>query len=96
MKEEIQKTIQKISTINQINYTKRKKDNKDILKKKQTRKLPSTNYEENIDKDKCVHDHTDYEMSYNQESNVHYLKEGASMNGIHCRGCNSSFYDNSK
>ena len=35
-------------------------------------------------------------MSYNQESNVQYWKDGVSISGIYCRGCNGSFYDNLK
>ena len=32
-------------------------------------------------------------MSYNEESNVLYWKDVASMSDIICRGCNSSFKD---
>ena len=86
-----------------INNTKKGSQNTTNLrnmvpnKKKNKQKIvPSTNYEENIDEDKCIHDHTDYEMSYNEESNVQYWKDGASMSGINCRSCNGSFYDNLK
>ena len=86
-----------------INNTKKGSQNTTNLrnmvpnKKKNKQKIvPSTNYEENIDEDECIHDHTDYEMSYNEESNVQYWKDGASMSGINCRSCNGSFYDNLK
>ena len=60
------------------------------------RKKPSVTMEEEIDEDKCEHDHHNLGMSFNPEINVEYWKQGASMFGVLCKSCNGNFYGKKK
>ena len=52
--------------------------------------------EEEIDEDKCEHNHNNLGFSFNPETNGEYWKPGASMCGVLCKGCNGHFYGNNK
>ena len=47
--------------------------------------------EEEIDEDKCVHDHNYLGISFNPEPNGDYWKPKASMCGVLCKSCNGNF-----
>ena len=66
--------------------------NKNTIK----RKKPNVSMEEEIDEDKCEHDHHNLGISYNPEINGEYWKKGASMYGVICKICNGSFYGDHK
>ena len=71
----------------------KKKRKKDTNKKSTSKRIkPSVTIEEDIDEDKCKHDHRNLGMSFNPDINGEYWKKGASMYGIICKGCNGSFY----
>ena len=60
------------------------------------RKKLSVTMEEEIDEDKCVHDHIYLGISFNLEINGEYWKPGALMCGALCKNCNGNFYGKNK